>query len=136
MVNDTALYWESLSNPAPESSATATRVPTRAPTPSTSAPSSSSGTSASPQLYSNTSYYNRDQHATSDYTQYLRATWTSIPVRTSIPTATMPNTYPQPGDSGYAPFSDNQRNFYEESASPRPTPTRASSGPSASSTLI
>ena len=44
--------------------------------------------------------------AISDYTQYLRATWASF--------AELPNTFPSPGDNGYATFQDNQRNFYEE----------------------
>ena len=57
-------------------------------------------------LFSNTSYYDRNQSATSDYTQYLRATWNSF--------GELPNTYPAAGDRGWATFQDNQRNFYEE----------------------
>jgi outer membrane receptor protein involved in Fe transport len=57
-------------------------------------------------LFSNTSFYDRNQTATSDYTQYLRATWNSF--------GELPNTFPAPGDHGYAPFQDSQRNFYQE----------------------
>jgi outer membrane receptor protein involved in Fe transport len=57
-------------------------------------------------LFSNTAFYDRNQSATSDYTQYLRATWNSF--------GELPNTFPAAGDRGYATFQDNQRNFYEE----------------------
>jgi iron complex outermembrane receptor protein len=57
-------------------------------------------------LFSNTAYYNRNQTGTSDYTQYLRATWAYF--------GELPNTFPAAGDKGYATFQDNQRNFYEE----------------------
>jgi iron complex outermembrane recepter protein len=72
-------------------------------------------------LYSNTAYFFRNQVSTSDYTQYLRATWTLF--------GQLPDTFPNypnstsgqprvPGapltSGGYAPFSDSQRNFYEE----------------------
>jgi len=58
------------------------------------------------QLFSNTAFYDRNQKATSDYTQYLRATWTLF--------ADLANTFPDPGDRGFATFEDNQRNFYQE----------------------
>src|SRR5262249_31860611 len=57
-------------------------------------------------LFSNTAYYDRNQRATSDYTQYLRATWALF--------GELANTFAEPGDHGYALFQDNQRNFYEE----------------------
>ena len=57
-------------------------------------------------LFSNTAYYDRNQTGLSDYTQYLRATWNSF--------GSLPNTFPQAGDNGYATFQDNQRNFYQE----------------------
>jgi iron complex outermembrane recepter protein len=44
--------------------------------------------------------------AQSDYSQYLRATWASF--------GELPSTFPPPGAKGYAPFQDNQRNFYQE----------------------
>jgi iron complex outermembrane receptor protein len=57
-------------------------------------------------LFSNTSFYDRNQKATSDYTQYLRATWNSF--------GELANVYPSKGDNGYALFQDDQRNFYQE----------------------
>jgi len=57
-------------------------------------------------LFSNTAYYDRNQTGTSDYTQYLRATWAYF--------GELPNSFPAAGDKGYATFQDNQRNFYEE----------------------
>ena len=58
------------------------------------------------QLTSNTSFLHRSQHSTSDYTQYLRATYASFGL--------LPSIFPQPGDQGYATFEDNQRNWYQE----------------------
>ena len=66
------------------------------------------------QLFSNTAFYDRNQNATSDYTQYLRATWSSINYLPNVTSPELPNTFPAPGDQGYATFQDNQRNFYEE----------------------
>ncbi|MBS0396648.1 MAG: TonB-dependent receptor, partial [Proteobacteria bacterium] len=70
-------------------------------------------------LVSTTSYYSRDQHSTSDYTQYLRATWTLYgllypPTSEGGQPIAYPNTYPRAGDAGYAPFHDQQHNFYQE----------------------
>lgn len=58
------------------------------------------------ELFSNTAYYDRNQKAKSDYTQYLRATWTLF--------GQLANTFPAPGDQGFATFEDKQRNFYQE----------------------
>jgi iron complex outermembrane receptor protein len=67
-------------------------------------------------FFSNTSFYDRNQNATSDYTQYLRATWSSIPsfIPSGTPAYQYPNTLPAAGDHGYALFQDDQRNFYQE----------------------
>src|SRR5205807_628643 len=64
------------------------------------------------QLAANTAYFSRDQHSTSDYTQYLRATWAFF--NNAFDFGTLTNPYPQPGDGGYAPFRDRQDNFYQE----------------------
>ena len=53
------------------------------------------------QLSSNTSYYERNQHSQSDYTQYLGELY-------------LGNAYRPPGDAGYAYFADRQKNFYQE----------------------
>jgi iron complex outermembrane recepter protein len=106
-INDTATYWLSLSDPA----AGVYRNGNALTNPSTdpywlAAVKVDWDVGSSAHLVSNTSYYSRDQHSTSDYTQYLRATWALFDA--------YPNTYPQPGDAGYAPFQDTQRNFYQE----------------------
>jgi iron complex outermembrane recepter protein len=106
-LNDTSIYWPSLSDPANG----VYRNGNQLTNPSTDpyylgAVRVDWDVSSSAHLVSNTSYYSRDQHSTSDYTQYLRATWTLF--------AAYPNTYPQPGDAGYAPFRDQQKNFYQE----------------------
>ncbi len=101
-INDTAIYWPNLSNP----SAAVYRDGNRSSNPSTDpfwlAAVKVDWDLGFGQLTSNTSYYSRDQHSTSDYTQYLRASF-------------LANTYPtSPADGGYAPFEDKQSNFYQE----------------------
>lgn len=101
-INDTAIYWPNLSNP----SDAVYRDGNRSSNPSTDpfwlAAVKVDWDLGFGQLTSNTSYYSRDQHSTSDYTQYLRASF-------------LANTYPtSPADGGYAPFEDKQSNFYQE----------------------
>ena len=55
---------------------------------------------------SNTAYYSRNQHSTSDLTQLNRALYASFGL--------LPNIYPQPGDGAYGLFADKQNNFYQE----------------------
>ena len=117
-INDTAIYWPTLSDP----SAGQFRNGNALTNPSTDpwylgAVKVDWDVSSGVHFVSNTSYYGRNQSATSDYTQYLRATWALYgnvlypPPAQPIP---YPNTYPQPGDAGYAPFGDQQHNFYQE----------------------
>jgi iron complex outermembrane recepter protein len=105
-INDTSAYWVSLSNPDQNiyRNGNAGTNPSNDPFSLTSVRVKWDLGFAS--LFSNTAYYDRNQSATSDYTQYLRATWNSF--------GELPNTFPAPGDHGYATFQDNQRNFYEE----------------------
>ena len=103
-INDTAIYWPSLSDP----SGGVFRNGNHRANPSTDpfwiANIKAEWDAGVGQLTSNTSYYSRDQHSTSDYTQYLRASFINL------------NSYPSnpsiPG--GYAPFEDSQSNFYQE----------------------
>jgi iron complex outermembrane receptor protein len=116
-INDTAAYWVSLSNP----SANAYRNG-NAGTNSSDDPFNLSAIKLKwnlgfASLFSNTAFFDRDQSATSDYAQYLRATWSSFPSGLSAPGAPayqLPNPFPAPGDRGYGTFQDNQRNFYQE----------------------
>jgi iron complex outermembrane receptor protein len=105
-INDTSAYWISLSNPASNIYRNG-----NAGTNPSSDPFSLSAIRIKwdlgfASLFSNTSYYDRNQNATSDYTQYLRATWNSF--------GELANVFPSAGDNGYAQFQDNQRNFYQE----------------------
>ncbi|MBS0375383.1 MAG: TonB-dependent receptor [Proteobacteria bacterium] len=118
-INDTAIYWTSLSDPANG----VFRNGNALTNPSTDpwylgAVKVDWDVSPSAHLVSTTSYYARDQHSTSDYTQYLRATWALyglLYAQTPFPQPTpYPNTYPRAGDAGYAPFHDQQHNFYQE----------------------
>jgi iron complex outermembrane receptor protein len=106
LISDTAAYWMALSN----ASANIYRNGNAGSNPS-SDPFTLSAIRVKwdlgfASLFSNTSYYDRNQRATSDYTQYLRATWNSF--------GELPNTFPPAGANGYATFKDTQRNFYEE----------------------
>jgi iron complex outermembrane recepter protein len=101
-INDTAVYWPNLSNPSDDVYRDGNRLPNPSTDPFWLAAIKVDWDVGIGQLTSNTSYYSRDQHSTSDYTQYLRASF-------------LGNTYPtSPEDGGYAPFSDKQSNFYQE----------------------
>jgi iron complex outermembrane recepter protein len=105
-INDTAAYWISLSNPSQNIYRNG-----NAGTNPSSDPFSLSAIKVKWELgfasfFSNTSFYDRNQSATSDYTQYLRATWNSF--------GELANVFPSAGDNGYAVFQDDQRNFYQE----------------------
>ena len=105
-INDTASYWVGLSNPGSDIyyNGNALNNPSRDPL--WLAAVKVDWNLGFAQLTSNTSYFDRNQHSTSDYTQYLRATYAFFGL--------LPTIYPQTGDAGYATFEDNQRNFYEE----------------------
>ncbi len=105
-INDTAAYWVALSDPASNvyRNGNAATNPSHDPFNLTAIRLKWNLGFASP--FSNTSYYDRNQNANSDYTQYLRATWNSF--------GELANTFPQPGDHGWATFQDDQRNFYQE----------------------
>jgi len=105
-INDTASFWISLSDPEAQrySNGNAFTNPSR--DPFWLAAVKVDWNLGFAQLTSNTSFFHRNQHSTSDYTQYLRATYGSFEL--------LPSIYPQPGDQGYAAFRDEQKNWYEE----------------------
>jgi iron complex outermembrane recepter protein len=101
-INDTAVYWPNLSNPSSDAYRDGNRLPNPSTDPFWLAAVKVDWDLGFGQMTSNTSYYSRDQHSTSDYTQYLRVSF-------------LGNTYPTaPTDAGYAPFEDKQSNFYQE----------------------
>ncbi len=105
-LNDTSVYWDSLSNPSAGVFRNGNALANSSTDPFSLAAIKAEWDLGFAQLTSNTSYLTRDQHSVSDYSQYLRATWNYFGL--------LPNTYPQNGANGYAPFQDTQRNFYEE----------------------
>ena len=121
-INDTAAYWQSLSNSGDNVFRNGNAGTNPSSDPLTLSAIRIKWDLGFASLFSNTSYYNRNQQATSDYTQYLRATWSSFPAyfangSPGSPSPNgyqLPNTFAQPGDNGYALFHDNQRNFYQE----------------------
>jgi iron complex outermembrane receptor protein len=119
-INDTAAYWQSLSNSGDNVFRNGNAGTNPSDDPLTLSAIRIKWDLGFASLFSNTSYYNRNQQATSDYTQYLRATWSSFPAlyADGAPASPngyqLPNTFAQPGDNGYALFHDNQRNFYQE----------------------
>jgi iron complex outermembrane receptor protein len=105
-INDTAAYWAGLSSPGADTFYNGNALTNPSTDPFWLAAVKIDWNLGFAQLTSNTSYLHRNQTSTSDYTQYLRATYAFFGL--------LPSIYPQPGDAGYAPFGDDQRNFYQE----------------------
>ncbi len=100
-INDTAAYWPSLSNPGKATYRNGNALTNPATDPFWLGAVRVDWNTGIGQLTSNTSYYSRSQHSTSDYTQYLRATFLGAP-------------YPPSGAMGRALFRDEQENYYQE----------------------
>jgi len=105
-INDTASYWTALSDPAASRFYDGNALRNPSTDPYWLAAIKVDWNLGFAQLTSNTSYFHRQQHSTSDYSQYLRATYALF--------ALLPSIFPQPGDAGYATFEDDQKNWYEE----------------------
>jgi outer membrane receptor protein involved in Fe transport len=100
-INDTAAYWINLSTPGSDVFRNGNALTNPSTDPFWLAAVKLDWNLGVAALTSNTSYFSRDQHSVSDYTQYWRATF-------------LGNSYPQAGDAGPAPFGDKQSNFYQE----------------------
>ncbi len=100
-LGDTSAYWPSLSDPSAINfeNGNAQRNPSTDPFYLTALKIEWNAGFA--QLTSNTSYFSRNQHSISDYTQFDRALFG----------LTLP---PPPGDLGTSHDADNQNNFYQE----------------------
>jgi outer membrane receptor protein involved in Fe transport len=105
-INDTAAYWQTLSNPSSNTFYNGNALHNPSTDPWYLAALRVNGDLGFASFVSNTSYFHRDQHSSSDYTQYLRATYAFF--------GGLPNIYPPPGAMGYAPFGDKQHNFFQE----------------------
>jgi outer membrane receptor protein involved in Fe transport len=105
-INDTAAYWQALSDPSSNTFRNGNFLRNPSTDPWYLAAVRANGDLGFASFVSNTSYFHRDQHSTSDYTQYLRATYAFF--------GGLANIYPPPGAMGYAPFGDKQHNFYQE----------------------
>ena len=105
-IHDTSAYWVALSEPNRNIYRNGNALTNPSADPFTLSAIKLKWDFGFASLFSNTAYYDRNQTGTSDYTQYLRATWAYF--------GELPNTFPARGDKGYATFQDNQRNFYEE----------------------
>jgi outer membrane receptor protein involved in Fe transport len=105
-INDTASFWVALSNPAAQRYFNGNALTNPSRDPFWLAAVKVDWDLGFAQLTANTSFFHRNQHSTSDYTQYLRATYASFGL--------LPSIFPQPGDQGYATFRDEQQNWYEE----------------------
>ena len=121
-INDTAAYWISLSNANNDVFRNGNALRNPSDDPFTLSAIKLKWDLGFASLFSNTAFYDRNQKAQSDYSQYLRATWASIGYVPAVPGVIPPgappyqlaNTFPAPGDQGFALFQDSQRNFYEE----------------------
>jgi iron complex outermembrane receptor protein len=105
-INDTAAYWKGLSNPSSDTYYNGNQLTNPSRDPFSVSAVKVEWNLGFAQLTSNSSYYERRQHSTSDYSQYLRATYAFFGL--------LPTIYPQAGDAGYATFQDDQQNFYQE----------------------
>ncbi len=106
LIHDTAAYWTSLSNASQNTFQNGNALTNPSDDPFTLTAIKVTWDLGFASFFSNTAYYDRNQVSQSDYTQYLRATWAYY--------GELASTYPAAGDKGYAPFQDNQRNFYQE----------------------
>jgi iron complex outermembrane recepter protein len=100
-INDTGAYWALLSNPVAGVLNNGNVQPDSSYDPFVLSSLKVDWRLGSLALTSDTSYFSRDQHASSDYTQILREIFLGTFV-------------PQPGDRGTASFTDKQNNLTEE----------------------
>jgi iron complex outermembrane recepter protein len=100
-LGDTSAYWPSLSNPSSSNFENGNAQRNTSSDPFYLAAIKIDWDAGFAHLTSNTSFYSRNQHSISDYTQFDRALFG----------LTLP---PPPGDVGTSHDADNQNNFYQE----------------------
>jgi iron complex outermembrane recepter protein len=101
-INDTSAYWISLSNPGGGTYNNGNLGTNPSTDPFTLSAIKVKWDLPFAELISNTSYFARDQHGLSDYSQYIVTTYLGDPYP------------PSPSDYATAIFEDKQSNFYEE----------------------
>ncbi len=101
-INDTSAYWMALSNPAGGTYNNGNLGTNPSTDPFTLSAIKVKWDLPFAELISNTSYFGRDQHGLSDYSQYIVTTYLGDPYP------------PSPADTATAIFEDKQSNFYEE----------------------
>ena len=106
-INDTAAYWIELSKPSNGVYRNGNALHNPSTDPFWLAAVRVDYDLGFAQLISNSSYLSKDQHSTSDYTQFNRALYHAV-------FGNPPSTYPPVGAQGYAAFGDVQRNYYQE----------------------
>ena len=94
-INDTAAYWIALSDPGRSIYRNGNAGTNPSADPFTLSAIKLKWDFGFASLFSTTAFYDRNQKATSDYTQYLRATWSSILTTSGTPVYQYPNTFPR-----------------------------------------
>jgi len=100
-INDTGAYWINISDPANSVYNNGNAQRDSSTDPWTLGALKIAWRLPWANLFSATSYLARDQHSSSDYSQW-------------VDTVFLSNQYPPPGDTSTAPFTDHQRNFTQE----------------------
>lgn len=100
-INDTGAYWINISDPANSVYNNGNAQRNSSTDPWTVSALKIAWHLPWADLFSATSYLARDQHSSSDYSQW-------------VDTIFLSNQYPAPGDTSTAPFTDHQRNFTQE----------------------
>ena len=112
-INDTAVWWPRVSDPGAGTYRDANAQANPSTDPFYLAAVRADWDLGAVRLFSNTSFYSRNQHSISDYTQYDRAAYYNL--ATLLGVCNPPCSYlPAPGDKGSAYFTDTQNNFYQE----------------------
>ena len=100
-INDTGAYWRNISVPADNTYYNGNQLRDPTTDPWWIASIKGSWSLPSLMLTSNTSYFSRDQHSVSDYSQW-------------VPTLFLSNEYGGNGDPSYSTHTDSDRNFTQE----------------------
>jgi iron complex outermembrane receptor protein len=110
-LNDTGAYWPGLSNPGAAVFRQGDSLPNTSTDPFWVSAVRLNWDLGFAQFISTTSYFWRDQHSVSNYTNFDRALYYDIDTAFGVPGLTP---WPAPGDAGWATLEDKQNNIFEE----------------------